>query len=276
MAAFSVEDVFIKAVSRSIPIGQILILFGMGGVVLFSCFALLNKERLFQADVLSRPMWLRWFFEIFGRLFYVLAIALTPLSSATVILQATPIVVVSGAALVFGEKVGWRKWTAIFIGLAGVMVIVRPGTDSFSWLSILAVLGTLGFAGRDLASRAAPSTLSASILGLYGFLSILSAGVLYSIWDPAPFVLPNSETAFCFVVAVILGVVAYAGLMKAMRIGEVATVTPFRYSRLLFGLAFGVFLFGEQLNAQMLVGSGLIVAAGLFILGLRQKHPSAI
>lgn len=135
----------------------------------------------------------RVLFEILGRLFNMLAIALTPLSSATVILQATPIVVVAGAALIFHEKVGLRRWAAIFIGLAGVVVIIRPGTDSFSLLSVLAVLGMLGFAGRDLASRAAPASISTSILGLYGFLSVMVAGILFSVWEVAPFVNPDLE-----------------------------------------------------------------------------------
>ncbi|MDB4778011.1 DMT family transporter [bacterium] len=274
MAAFSIEDVFIKATSKTLPISQILILFGFGGAFLFGCVAILNKERLFSSDVVSRPMWLRVVFEILGRLFYVLAIAMTPLSSATVILQATPIFVVAGAALFFGEKVNWQRWIAILVGLAGVVVIVRPGTDSFSALSVLAILGTLGFAGRDLASRAAPVTLSTSILGLYGFLSIVAAGILYSFWDAAPFVWPSFENSLCLSGAVLLGVAAYAGLMKAMRTGEVSAVTPFRYSRLLFGLAFGIFMFGETLNAPILIGSSLIVFSGLFIL-LKSKEAKA-
>ncbi len=269
MAAFAVEDVLIKATSRTLPIGQVLILFGLGGAFVFACAAILNKERLFNSDVVCRPMWLRVFFEILGRLFYSLAIVMTPLSSATVILQATPIVVVAGAALVFGEKVGWRRWIAILVGLAGVVVIVRPGAHSFSLLSILAVLGTLGFAGRDLASRAAPFTLSTAILGLYGFLSIVAAGILHSTWGAAPFVWPSFEISFCLSGAVVFGVTAYAGLMIAMRTGEISAVTPFRYSRLLFGLAFGVLIFAEELDFPMLIGSSLIVASGLFILWRR-------
>lgn len=266
MAAFAVEDVFVKAASTALPVGQILILFGLGGAFVFACVAIRQKQRLFTADVVSRPMRLRMLFEVFGRLFYVLAIALTPLSAATVILQATPIVVVAGAALVFGEKVGWQRWIAIFVGLAGVVIIVRPGTDSFSLLSTLAVLGTLGFAGRDLTSRAAPSTLSTSILGLYGFLSVVAGGILYSIWDAAQFAWPTMQTTLWLSGAVIFGVVAYFGLMKAMRTGEVSAVTPFRYSRLIFGIGFGMLLFDEPLNRPMLTGCGLIVASGLFIL----------
>jgi drug/metabolite transporter (DMT)-like permease len=269
MAIFAIEDAFVKAASNALPVGQILIIFGMGGAVMFASMARLNNEPLFIKDVVSRPMRIRVVFEIIGRLFYVLAIAVTPLSSATVILQATPLVVVAGAAMVFGERVGWRRWSAIFIGLVGVIVIIQPGTDSFSMLSVLAIVGMIGFAGRDLASRAAPATLSTSILGLYGFLSIVVAGSIFSIWQGASFVLPDVYTSFNLAGAILSGVAAYSCLMKAMRTGEVSAVTPFRYTRLLFGITLGVVLFGESLSSTMLLGSGLIVSSGLFIIWRR-------
>ena len=271
MAIFAIEDAFVKAASNALPVGQILIIFGMGGAVMFASMARLNNEPLFIKDVVSRPMRIRVVFEIIGRLFYVLAIAVTPLSSATVILQATPLVVVAGAAMVFGERVGWRRWSAIFIGLVGVIVIIQPGTDSFSMLSVLAIIGMIGFAGRDLASRAAPATLSTSILGLYGFLSIVVAGSIFSIWQGASFVLPDVYTSFNLAGAILAGVAAYSCLMKAMRTGEVSAVTPFRYTRLLFGITLGVVLFGESLSSTMLLGSGLIVSSGLFIIWRRNS-----
>jgi drug/metabolite transporter (DMT)-like permease len=266
MAGFAVEDTFIKAASTTLPIAQILILFGLGGALLFAFIAVMNKEPLFTKDVVSPPMRIRVCFEIIGRLFYVLAISLIPLSAATVILQATPLVVVAGAALVFGEKVGWRRWAAIFVGLIGVVVIVQPGTDGFSMLSILAIIGMIGFAGRDLASRAAPASLTTSVLGFYGFLSIIVAGALFSLWESAAFVALDLQVSSYMLGAVLAGVAAYSCLMKAMRTGEVSAVTPFRYTRLLFGIGFGIAFFGEKLSYSMMFGSGLIVLSGLFIL----------
>ena len=266
MAIFAIEDAFIKATSEVLPVSQVLVIFGLGGALVFACVALITKQPLYNPDVVSRPMLVRVVFEITGRLFYVLALSLIPLSAATVILQATPLVVVAGAALVFGEKVGWRRWTAIFVGLAGVVVIIQPGTESFSMLSFLAILGMIGFAGRDLASRAAPAVLSTTILGLYGFLSIVVAGGLYSAWQGVPFVMPSGEISLLVLGAILAGVAAYSCLMKAMRTGEVSAVTPFRYTRLLFGIVLGIVLFGERLNFAMMAGSGLIVISGLFIL----------
>jgi drug/metabolite transporter (DMT)-like permease len=271
MAIFSLEDSFIKSAAQSMPVGQVLIAFGLGGALVFSSIAKAGRQPLFPPEVLSRTMQIRAVFEITGRLFYVLAISLTPLSAATVILQATPLAVVAGAALLFGETVGWRQWLAIATGLAGVVIIIGPDPDSFSILSVLAVIGMLGFAGRDLASRAAPASLGTAILGFYGFLSVIVAGILISLWDQSDFIQPDLRTIGVLAAAVLAGVSAYACLMKAMRTGDVAAVTPFRYTRLLFGVALGVLVFGEELNRAMLIGSGLIVLSGLFILWRRKQ-----
>lgn len=266
MVLFAVEDALLKQAALTVNIGQVMVMFGLIGALVFAAHLRLTNEPLFHPDVLSRPMKIRVGFEVFGRLFYVLAVAFAPLSSATVILQATPLVVVAAAAVLFGEHVGWRRWVAIFIGLSGVLIILRPTGDSFTALSVLAVLGMLGFAGRDLASRAAPKSLNTSMLGLYGFLSLAAAGAVYMIYLRLTPVMPSPSDLVLVLCVVGVGVFAYSALMKAMRTGEVAAVTPFRYTRLIWGIGLGVLWFGETVDRYMLIGSGLIVLSGLFIL----------
>jgi len=272
MAFFAVEDSLIKFVTSTIPIGQILIMFGLGGAIIFLLVAHFKNEKIMLRDMLLLPMYVRALFEIIGRLFYVLAISLIPLSTATVIIQATPIVVVAGAAIIFGEKVGWRRWTAILLGLFGVIVIIQPTAESFSFLSILALIGMIGFAGRDLASRAAPENLSVFILGLHGFIALAFSGLIYTIWDDANFVMIDIDTIGFMVGAVVFGVAAYSCLMKAMRTGEVSAVTPFRYTRLIFGVSLGVCFFNESLNYSTVLGTILIVISGLFILSRNKRE----
>ncbi len=265
MAAFALEDACLKAAARHLPIGQMLMLFGLGGMLAFAAFPRGDGERLFHPMVLSRAMRVRAVFECAGRLFYTLAIVLTPLSAATAILQATPVLVVLGASLYFRERVGWRRWAAVVAGLVGVLVVLRPTGSDFSALSVLTVIGMIGFAGRDLASRAVPKVLGTRHLGFYGFLTVVLAGGLYAIWEGQPFTVPGTDAATALIAAVAVGVLAYACLMKAMRTGDIATVTPFRYTRLFFGLALGVFVFGEQIDGPMILGCAIILAAGLLI-----------
>ena len=272
MAGFAIEDTFLKAAAQYLSVAQVMVLFGGGGAMVFALWLRAKRQPLVPKDAFSRPMQVRVVFEIFGRLFFTLSLALTPLSSTTVILQATPLVVVGFAALVLGERVGWRRWVAIVIGLLGVVLVVRPGADSFSLLSLLAVGGMLGFAGRDLASRAAPASLSTAVLGLYGFLAIVVAGALYgAVWEGVAFHTPQPVALVLIVGAVASGVFAYSALMRAMRTGDVSAVTPFRYSRLLFGVALGVLVFGERMDAMMALGCGFIVLSGLFIMARKRQ-----
>jgi drug/metabolite transporter (DMT)-like permease len=272
MAGFAIEDAFLKTAAQTVSPGQVMIFFGLGGALVFAALAAMNGQSLIPAGAFGRTMMIRNGFEVIGRMFYTLAVALTPLSATTAILQATPIVVVAGAAVFFGETVGWRRWSAILIGLFGVLVILRPGADSFSSLSILAVLGMLGFAFRDLATRAAPPSMGTFALGVYGFLAIVVAGLIYTAYSGADVSLPSGPARGSLAMAVVFGVIGYAALTRAMRMGEVSAVTPFRYSRLLFGIAFGVLLFGERPDLWTLVGSGIVVLSGLYILA-RGRRP---
>jgi drug/metabolite transporter (DMT)-like permease len=265
MAAFAVEDMLLKSAAKTLPVGLILVIFGLGGMGLFSILTRWHGERILHPAILTPPVLIRAVFEVAGRLFYTLAIALTALSSASAILQATPLVVVAGAALIFGEKVGWRRWLAVLLGFVGVLVILRPGLEGFTPLSILAVLGTLGFAGRDLATRAAPPILSNRQLGVYGFAMMVPAGAgLLAISGGA--VWPDLATTILLLAATLIGVAAYYALTAAMRTGEISAVTPFRYSRLLFALVLGITVFGERPDAMTLLGSAIVVLTGIYTL----------
>lgn len=265
MCAFALEDMALKAAVRDIPIGQAVALFGLGGLVVFALMARAQGTQVFHPDLHSPVLLWRSLSEIAGRLFYALAIALTPLSSASAILQATPLVVALGAVIVFKERVGVQRWAAIFVGFIGVLMILRPGLDAFDPLSIFAVLGMLGFAGRDLATRASPATLNAAQLGVAGFAVLTVSGLILIAVAGELRALTPAATGF-LLLATGAGVLAYGALTVAMRTGEVSVVTPFRYSRLLFALILGVVVFHERPDAMTLAGSAVIVLSGLFLL----------
>jgi len=270
MAGFAVEDMLLKAAARSLPLGEVLFIFGLGGLAGFVILTLLRGERVLHPAYLSRAILVRSGFEVTGRLFYALAFVLIPLTTATAILQATPLVVVAGAALFLGERVGWRRWSAIAIGFGGVMLILRPGLAGYDALSLLAVAGMLGFAGRDLATRAAPPVLSHMQLGICGFamLTLVGAGLALTgantVWGGMHW--PDARVAGLLAGATAFGVVGYYALTVAMRTGDVGVVTPFRYTRLVFALILGVLVFAERPDALTLIGSAVVVGSGVFTL----------
>jgi drug/metabolite transporter (DMT)-like permease len=267
MAGFAVEDMFVKAAAKGLPLAQILIFNGLFGVAVFAIMSLSRREPVFPRTVLSGPMLVRSGFEVVGRLFYGLAISLTALSTTSAILQATPLLVVAGAALVFGEKVGWQRWLAVLVGFVGVLIILRPGAD-FSPLSLLAVVGLVGFAGRDLATRAAPKGMSNRQLGTLGFAMLATAGgVLLVVTGKAA--LPDGHTLALMTGSAVFAVLGYHALTYAMRTGEVSAVTPFRYTRLIFAMALAMILFHERPDPATWIGATMVVASGIFALTRR-------
>jgi len=144
-------------------------------------------------------------------------------------------------------------------------MILRPGASGFELASLFAVAGTLGFAGRDLATRAAPAGLSNAHLGLAGFAMLVVAGLI-ALPFGAPMKTPDAATTIDLAAATLVGVVAYQALTGAMRVGEISVVAPFRYTRLIFAMVLGVVVFQERPDMWTLIGSAVIVISGGFTL----------
>jgi drug/metabolite transporter (DMT)-like permease len=140
MAGFAVEDMLIKYIALEMPTGQFLMLIGAGGALIFTLMAWKQGQAVLSADFLRPTIIIRNLGEVIGTLGFVTALVLTPLSSASAILQATPLAVTLGAALFLKEAVGWRRWSAILIGFGGVVAVIRPGLDGFQPASLFAVV----------------------------------------------------------------------------------------------------------------------------------------
>lgn len=263
MAAFAIEDMFIKQLSGALPAGQILIVLGVGGFLIFATIARAKGRRLWTRDLLLPAVLLRNFGEIIGTSGYVLAVVLTPLSSASAILQATPLMVALGAGLFLGHHVGWRRWVAISIGFVGVLIIIRPGLEGFQPASLFAVQGVIGLSIRDLATRAIPAHVSTSVLSAFGFGVVAPAGAVLLLFETAP-VIPDSGQLGLLAAALIIGPIGYYAIVAAMRIGEIPVVTPFRYVRLVFAMIIGVLVFDEVLDFWTLLGAAIIIGSGMF------------
>jgi len=268
MLGFAIEDAFFKAATGTgdVTAGVGTMLFGIFGTSFFVLYALWIKEPLVSRAYVQGPLLIRSAFEILGRLFFALSLAFAPLSTTSAILQAAPLVVTLGAALVLKEKVGLRRWVAMSIGFAGVLLILRPTPSGFDATAVFAILGMIGFAGRDLMTRASPPEVSATQLGILGFLMVFIAGVVITMFESAPISAPSVPALTMLMGTGLAGLVGYSALTKAMRTGEVSVVAPFRYSRLLIALVFAYLIFGERPDALTLIGATLIVGSGVYTL----------
>ena len=268
MLGFAFEDMFIKMMSGALHVGQILIMLGGGGAIIFAVITKAYGDRLWSRDLRHPAVILRNAGEVVGTLGFVTAIALTPISSASAILQATPLVVTIGAALFLGETVGWRRWLAVAIGLGGVLLIIRPGLDGFEPKSLFAVQGVIGLAIRDLATRRIPATITSRQVSTYAFAVLVPTGLIL-LWLGGPdavLVVPDPVNMLRAAAAIVIGVIAYYTLVAATRIGDISVIAPFRYSRIVFALFVGVVVFGESPDMLTLLGAAIIVSSGIYTL----------
>ncbi|MGA9433680.1 MAG: DMT family transporter [Roseobacter sp.] len=271
MLLFALEDMLIKLMATVLPIGQIVGMLGAGSAALLACLLVQQKQRLFTRQILTPAIMLRAFGELVGTIGFVTAIALIPLSTASAILQATPLFVTLGAALFLQESVGWRRWTAILVGFFGVLLIIRPGLEGFTWESLFALQGVIGLGLRDLATRRVPAATSSLQLSFWAFLVLIPASVLMILANGEVMTAPDGITAIYFAIALFIGIGAYYSIVAAMRLGEISFVSPFRYSRILFALVIGISVFGERPDAMTLTGAAIIVGSGLYTLWREQR-----
>jgi drug/metabolite transporter (DMT)-like permease len=168
--------------------------------------------------------------------------------------------------LFFKESVGWRRWLAIVVGLIGVLIVLRPFGTAFEPLALLAVIGVIAMSARDLATRQITQSISTVQLSVVGFVATIPAGALGLVLSGAKPVMPDLHVWGIWIAAITVGVPALYCIIAAMRIGDISFVTPFRYSRIVFGLLAGLLVFGETLDAYTLIGAAIIVTSGIYTL----------
>lgn len=273
MLGFAIEDALIKSLSGTIPPGQIISIIGLGGILAFASWLLITGQPIFVAPQRSPKVLLRTGFEALGTAFFVSSLALVDLTLASAVIQATPLVVAMGAALFLGQTVGWRRWLAISVGFGGVMLIVKPGMAAFDPLVILAIVGMLGLAARDVTTRSLQSPISGLHLSIAAFLGLVPTGLLLNwVWGQS-LVWPTGREWGVLALCIFIGMIAYLAIIAATRAGDAALISSFRYSRMLFALVIGALFFKETPDVWTLIGVGIVISAGLFTL-LREARLS--
>lgn len=264
MALFAVEDTLIKLLTQGLPFSQVLAMLGAAGCVMFALLLKLRGGTLFTRDLTAPIVLLRNLGEIVGSGAVVIALALGDLASTSAILQAMPLVIVLGAALFLREPVGWRRAGAIMVGFVGVLMVIRPGMDGLQPSSVLALVGVVALAMRDIVTRRLPAHLASEQIAAGAFASLGVGGLmLMALPGHAP-VWPHGMQWLELAATALAGVTAYALLVAATRMAEASSVAPYRYSRLLFALILAVIVFGERPDAMTLIGGAVIVASGSY------------
>lgn len=265
MALFVCSDTLVKLAAARLPASEIMALRGAIGTPLvvllvwrtggFGAFRFLAR----------RPVIVRGLLESAIVLTFILAVTHASLGQVNTILQLSPLLLTVAAIWLLGEQVGASLWLATLTGFLGVVLVVQPGLDGIDLATGMAVLSAVFVAGRDLYTRGIDERIPSLVVALGTTMAVPLVGLAIT---PLlePWLWPTSvETgllaaAACFVtLGNVFIVLAFRGG------GEIAVISPFRYSVVLWSLLSSVFVFGDMLNTLALVGAALIVGSGLFV-----------
>lgn len=262
MLFFVTNDTLTKLAGADLAVGQIVVARGLIAVVSLSiiCFLLgefRNIRQAFHSAVMMRSVC-----EAAVALFFLAALPHIPLANISAIMLTIPLATIFAAALVLREQVGIRRWTAVLVGLLGVVAIVRPGLDGFNFYTIYALVAVLLASGRDLVTRSIPKGFSIWIITLMTMTISTIAGMGFGLTeDWAPISLQNylllAGAAFCLTVGQYF-------LVIAMNNGEISVVSSFRYIAILISLMYGYLLWGDIPDPLTWFGIILILGSGIY------------
>jgi drug/metabolite transporter (DMT)-like permease len=272
MLGFALSDSVIKVLVRDVPTGQIILMVGTGGTAIFALLALRQKVRIFSRDFFAPAVLVRNMAEGLGTVLFVSALAAAPLITLSSIQQAGPLIVTLGAAVFLKEHVGPRRWTAVLIGLVGVLIILRPTSDELNAGALLGVSAVVMLSVRDLTTRIAPPNLHTLQLATWGFSMLIPAGALLLFTTSAPVAL-DLRISGLVAATIALTMLAYFAITASMRTGDLSVVSPFRYTRLIFALILGILFLGERPDSWTLIGAAIVILSGLYVFARERRKP---
>lgn len=263
MVSFGCNDTVMKFVTQEIPLYQAIFL--RGAVVAVFLLLLAQRRggivlRIGAADRL--PMVLRVIGEVASTVLFLNALQNMAIGNLSAIMQSLPLVVMVAAAVVFGESLGWRRSSAALVGLVGVLIILRPGGDSFGIWALVAVGSMLMIAMRDLSTRSFSRQVTTTTVSFYAAVAVLVMGAVGMIFQG--WVTPSFSQFGLLLLSGAFLTVGYLSAVSAMRIGEISYVAPFRYTSLLVAIIAGLVVFGEWPDFWTWIGAALVVGAGIY------------
>jgi drug/metabolite transporter (DMT)-like permease len=274
MLVFACLDATAKYLGTQMPILQVV---GVRCVTAF-LVALVFSNPITRPDLLKtgrpRLQLLRASMLLGSTVFNFMAFRYLQLDEAMAILFSTPFLIAILAGPVLGEWVGWRRWTAILVGFAGVLVVVRPGMGGMQWAALLSFCSAVCYAVYNISTRMLARTDSSETTLFYAnlFGCVVMAPVLPFVWTVPP-------TWLDVVLMVATGIFGAGGhflLILAHRRAPASVLSPFIYTQIVWASMFGYLVFGNLPSHWTLAGAAIVIASGLYLLNRERKVGGAV
>ena len=261
-AVFTCSSAASKWLVASYPIGEVL--FTRTLVALLTLAAFILPTIGFRVFRTTRPgaHALRAGSQAASQSMLLVAFSLMPLAGATAIMFSSPIFATLASAYFLHEKVGLTRWTVLFVGFLGVLVIANPGADTFQ-IGALFALGNAVLFGTVVAGvRGMTSTESADTLIMYQ-LTLLTA--IYAFTLPFGFRMPTGFDALIMIVSGLGNGGAQYAWTRAIHLAPTSAVVPFQYLQLVWAIFLGYAIWGDLPTAGLLAGSAIVIGSGLYL-----------
>ena len=268
MIFFVGNDTLLKLASTNCPPGQIMAVRGLFASMLALGLVAAWGELRHLKGIASPLVLGRAGVEAAVAFLYITSLAVLPLANITAILQATPIILTLMAVALGIERVGWRRWSAILLGFSGVLLVVKPSPSAFNLYAGLALSSAVLVAVRDLATRFIGGHVPTLIVTLSTTTAVGLAGLalgMGEVWQPL-----GRREVMLLLAAAVLVTLGNLSIITAFRVADVSTVSPFRYSIVIFSIVLGFLVFDEWPDRASAFGIALIVGSGLYTIHREQ------
>ena len=266
MAGFALNDASIKTVAANMNVYQAIFIRGLFTILFIGSLALLSgtfktlPNRKDQKLIAWRSV-----AEVGATMMFLTALVNMPIANITAILQALPLTVSVAAALFMREYFGWRRAVAILIGFIGILIIVRPGADGFNVYALFGLAAVAFVTWRDLTVRRFSTNVSSLFVSFVTAVVITVTGgiatVLLGEWTPVS----GIELALLALAASFL-FGGYYFSVAAMRVGDIASVAPFRYTIMIWAILLGWLVWGDIPDVWTLLGMAIVIGMGAYTL----------
>lgn len=261
---FLINDTLIKVANADMPLSEIIFFRAVFATALLAPLVLVTGgQRQFRL-LANWPVFWRTVAEVLAAFTYLIALFHIPIANANTLIQIVPLLITAAGALFLREAVGWRRWTAILVGFAGVVIVVRPGFEGFTAYSLLAVAGALFITLRDITTRIMPRGLSALVVSLLTSTAVLVSSPVAALLLFETWVVPTWASLGLIAVAVLFLIGGYLTAIEFMRHGDISVVAPFRYTVILWAIGVGFVVWGEVPDWPMILGMAVIAASGIY------------
>lgn len=269
--SYVINDTMMKMATEGLPPYEVLFLRGLAALLWGMPMLFLLGYRsqmllMFEPRVLTRNG-----FELIAILCYVVALANMPIGDASALGQITPLLVLLGVSLLFGEKIGGIRIALIMLGFAGALLVAQPTMQGISIYAVLALSNAVFCAARDIAGRRIAGHIPGMIVAISAVIVVLvGAGAAHLLSES--WVTPGPRHLMLLVGAGLFLIFGHFFIFMAYRIGPTGVVAPFYYTFTLWAVISGVIVFSELPNVLALCGIALVVAAGLTIVMLDERR----